>query len=78
MTLELKSTRGEFELSDESGYKFKVITTQSLDGDHAGAWHAEVTFSTHGFKTAESAVLHLRSAAEHFVRMLNDARDAQP
>jgi hypothetical protein len=75
MALELKSTRGEFDLSDKSGYKFKVVTTQQLDGDRQGAWAAEVTFSTDGFKTDEAAVLHLLAAGEHFVRMLKEARD---
>jgi hypothetical protein len=80
MALELKSTRSEFELADESGYRFKVIAEQNISGEQQGAWHegswrADVTFSTKGFKTAEAAVLHLISAAEHFVRMLKEARN---
>lgn len=73
--LELKSTRSEFELADKSGYKFKVVATQHIEGDWKGGWCADVTFSADGFKTAEAAVLHLQSAAEHFVRMLKEARE---
>jgi len=74
MALELKSTRSEFELKDESGYKFRIVAEQELYGLRAGSWGAEVTFSTEGFKNMESAVLHLQSAAEAFVRMLKEAR----
>ena len=74
MALELKSTRSEFEMADESGYKFKIIAEQELHGHRKGAWQADVTFSTDGFKTAEAAVMHLVCAAEAFVRMLKEAR----
>jgi hypothetical protein len=74
MVLELKSTRSEFELADESGYKFKVVAEQVIEGDRKGAWGASVTFSTWGFKNEEGAVLHLIGAAEHFIRMLKEAR----
>lgn len=77
MVFELKSTRSEFELSDQSGYKFKVVAEQELYGHRRGAWDAEVTFSTEGFKSAEGAVMHLISAAEHFVRMLKEARNGE-
>lgn len=78
MALELKSTRSEFELADESGYKFKIMAEMELEGDRRGAWGASVTFSTKGFKTEEGAVLHLIGAAEHFIRMLKEARAEQP
>lgn len=78
MALELKSTRSEFELADESGYSFKIKAEMQIEGDRRGAWGAEVAFSTKGFKTEEGAVLHLIGAAEHFVRMLKEARDEQP
>lgn len=74
MALELKSTRSEFELADESGYSFKIKAEMELEGYRRGAWGAEVTFSTSGFKTEEGAVLHLIGAAEHFIRMLKEAR----
>ena len=72
--LEMKSTRCEYELKDESGYRFKITAEQA----HFGAWQADVTFGTSGFNSAEAAVMHLKSAAEHFIRMLQAARDAQP
>jgi len=77
MVMELKSTRSEFELSDPSGYKFKIVAEQHVEGDRIGAWTASVTMSTDGYATAEAAVLRLRSAAEHFVRMLKEARDGE-
>ena len=77
MTLALKSTRNEFELSDASGYKFKVVAEQVLEGDRSGAWNASVTFSTHGFKTDEGAVNGLLHSAQAFVRMLKEARDGE-
>lgn len=76
--LELKSTRSEFELSDKSGYKFKITAEQHIDGDWKGGWCANVTFSADGMISAEAAVMRLLAAGEHFVRMLKEARDAQP
>lgn len=77
MALVLKSTRGEFELFDDSGYKFKVVTEQVLEGDRIGGWNASVTFSTYGFKTDEGAVNGLLHSAQAFVRMLKEARDGE-
>jgi hypothetical protein len=83
MVMELKATRSEFELSDPSGYKFKIVAEQHVEGDlhvegdRIGTWAASVTMSTDGYTTAEAAVLRLRTAAEHFVRMLKEARDGE-
>lgn len=78
MTLVLKSTRGEFELSDPSGYRFKIITEQETDGDRAGGWRATCTLSSQGhFTSAEGAIVRMQMAAEAFVRMLKEARDAE-
>jgi len=76
--LDLKTTQCEYELSDESGYKFKITAKQHKEGHWVGGWYADVTFSADGFKSAEAAVMHLLGTAEHFVRMLKEARDAQP
>lgn len=76
--LELKTTACEYELADESGYKFKITAKQHQDGGWSGGWYADVTFSADRMKSAEAAVLHLQFAAEAFVRMLKEARDAQP
>lgn len=75
--LEMKTTQCEYELSDVSGYKFKITAKQHQDGNWSGGWYADVTFSADGMKTAEAAVMHLLSSAEHFVRMLREARDRQ-
>lgn len=72
--LELKTTSCEYELADASGYKFKITAKQHQDGGWAGGWYADVTFSADGMKTAEAAVMRLQAAAEHFVRMLKEAR----
>jgi len=37
-----------------------------------------VEMTSHGFKSAEGAILHLRHAAEHFVRMLSDEPSTAP
>lgn len=76
--LQMKSTRCEYELSDASGYKFKVVAEQHVDGDWKGGWCADVTFSADGMVSAEAAVMKLLSSAEQFVRMLREARDGQP
>lgn len=72
--LELKATSCEYELADESGYKFKITAKEHQEG----GWYADVTFSASRFKTAEAAVMHLKPAAEHFIRMLKETYDAQP
>ena len=77
MALELKSTRSEYELKDASGYEFKVIAQQHVDGDWKGGWYANVTFTADGMNSAEAAVLKLLCAAEHFIRMLKEARDGE-
>jgi hypothetical protein len=76
--LELKTTSCEYELSDKSGYKFKITAKQHTEGQWTGGWYADVTFSADGMNSAEAAVMKLLQAAEQFVRMLKEARDAQP
>jgi hypothetical protein len=74
--LELKPTSVSqtIRVGDESGYEFTV----QADWDGETGWHATVGMQSHGLKTAESAVLHLRHAAEHFVRMLSDEPSTAP
>ena len=75
MMLKLKSTSKEFELSDPSGYSFKIVVEQEIDGDRNGSWGATVTFSSRGVITDEYAVEKLLDPAEHFIRMLKDAAE---
>jgi hypothetical protein len=56
------------EVGDESSYSFQVEAYH--DGETG--WHACVSMRSHGYVSAEAAILHLRHAAEHFVRMLSD------
>ena len=61
-------------VGNESGYAFVV----QADWDRETGWHATVGMQSHGFKTAEAAILHVRHAAEHFVRMLSDEPSTAP
>lgn len=56
-----------FEFEDASGYGYRVEATR----DPEFGWDAVVSMRSGGAKTPEAAVLHLRSAAEHFLRQLN-------
>lgn len=76
--LEMRTTQCEYELSDESGYKFKITAKQHQEGGWKGGWYADVTLSADGMNSAEGAVMRLLSNAEQFVRMLREARDEQP
>lgn len=69
--MKLEPTRVEcsFELADgETGYEYIVAAVK----DPEWGWGATVTLNSHGFKTAEDAVRHLRFAAEHFVKAIAD------
>lgn len=63
--MKLSATRREFEVADESGYRFKVITEFNPDT----GWDAGVAFSANGFKHEADAVHHLLPAIQHFLRM---------
>lgn len=64
--LELSSTRKEFVLRDESGYRFDVVAVY----DSETGWSACVTFTAEGFKTDQAAIDHLVPAVEHFLQLL--------
>ena len=72
MPLDLKSTRVTYSLHDppeaDSGYKFTVDAEQ----DPEWGWQASVIISTHGFKTADAAIEHLRHAAKAFLRQIQE------
>lgn len=55
-------------VGDESGYGFTVEASHGVED----GWRACVSMRSHGYVSAEAAILHLRHAAEHFVRMLSD------
>jgi len=75
--LELKPERVSrtIRIGDESGYSF---TVQADYDEDPGRWHASVTLESAGFVSPEPAILHLRHAAEHFVRMLSDEPSTAP
>lgn len=74
MPLNLKTTSQEFTLENESGYKFEVKTIY----DPEFGWDAYVSMSTHGFKTSEGAIDHLKGTAEWFLRLLTEADSDRP
>lgn len=69
MAIKMNATTAEYEISDESGYKFKVHAHH----DPERGWNADVMLSTRGLKTAPAAVKFLRRAAEEFIRQLDEA-----
>ena len=67
--MKLSATRREFEVADESGYRFKVITEFNPDT----GWDAGVAFSANGFKHEADAVHRFdlcRSAGEGYSRQV--------
>ena len=60
-------------IGDESGYCFYI----QADYDPNAGWRAKVSMETSGFKTAEAAVLQLRHATGHFVRMLENGGEGR-
>jgi len=75
MPFELKATRKEFELVDASGYRFRIVAEQATEGDRIGAWSATLTIKSSGFVSDEAAINFLRAPAQHFLRMLGEARE---
>lgn len=67
MTIKMVSTRQEFAVEDESGYRFHVVAEQDTD---THAWHAKVEMRTHGYVSAETALEHLAHVASEFVRIV--------
>ena len=66
--MNLTPTRMEhvYKVGDDSGYGFTVVATY----DAETGWSAAVQMASHGYKTPEAAVQHLRHSAEAFLRML--------
>ena len=68
--IKLATRSATFEVTDPSGYHFTIDA--SFDPEFG--WAASVSMSVHGMKTAEAAVAYLKNPAEHFVRMLAEAK----
>lgn len=73
--LDLKPTRVEqtIEIGDKSGYRFTITAVF----DDEWGWQANVTISSFGLASAETAVGHLRAGAEHFIRLLQAPGDGE-
>ena len=70
MAIKLESVQCEhfYKMGDESGYKYEIHAIK----DEERGWSAHVTLESFGYNHAEDAVAHLRYAAEHFLRQLNE------
>lgn len=68
MPLTLKANSLTYCLEDESGYSFTINAVH----DPEWGWEASVTMTACGMKTSEGAIEHLGSAAEAFLRQLNE------
>jgi hypothetical protein len=66
--MKLESTQLKYTYSDASGYKFEVMAYK----DEEFGWQAHVTMSTSGMAKGEDAIKHLKWAAKHFVRMIEE------
>ena len=66
--MKLTPTRVEYRFEDESGYAFDVVASR----DSETGWHASVKMASHGARTSEDAVQHLRHSAEAFLRQLKE------
>lgn len=68
MPLDLKASHLTYHLHDESGYEYTIDAVL----DEEWGWQASVTMSSHGIKTAEAAISHLRHAAKAFLRQIEE------
>lgn len=68
--MELKATRLEYRLEDESGYWFDVVAEHHPDR----GWGATVTMKTGGFATAPDAIDRLTLAAQAFIRQAEQVK----
>lgn len=66
--MKLKATRQEYELADESGYKFQVVA----EYDPERGWTAHVSIRAGGYRTEMDAVERVVEHAEQFVRMAKE------
>lgn len=65
MTTTLLRKSNEWEVTDPSGYHFRVRT----EFDDDTGWHAHVTLSARGFKNEPAAIDELRRTAQMFLRV---------
>lgn len=63
------TTRKEFTLSDDSGYRFHVVLVK----DDEYGWGASVSFSADGYAIEQAALDSLAVSVERFLGMLKDA-----
>lgn len=66
--MKLTSTAMKYEHIGEDGYSFTVDVTN----DDEMGWHAYVSMATHGHKSPDDAIKHLRHSSEAFLRALKE------
>jgi hypothetical protein len=64
----LKATRHEFEVYDESGYRFRVVA----EYDPESGWSASVVLSTFGINEANASIQHLREPLRRLLQLLDE------